>query len=61
MSPARSMSMYVFHRPCPARQYGGGFAEEVRLKYDGELFLLFTALFELLPLACALIDGIRKC
>ena len=33
-------------------QYGGGFAEEVRQKYDTDVFLLFTAMFELLPLAC---------
>ena len=35
-----------------ALQYGGGFAEEVRRKYDADLFVLFTSLFELLPLAC---------
>jgi len=34
-----------------AQVYGGGFAEEVRAKYDASLFTLFTQLFELLPLA----------
>ena len=34
-----------------AQQYGGGFAEEVRRKYDNETFSLFTELFEMLPLA----------
>ena len=34
-----------------AQHYGGGFAEEVRSKYDSDLFMLFTSLFELLPLA----------
>lgn len=33
-----------------AQHYGGGFAEEVRAKYEPDLFVLFTALFELLPL-----------
>jgi protein phosphatase len=34
-----------------AQQYGGGFAEEVRSKYSSDIFVLFTQLFELLPLA----------
>lgn len=34
-----------------AQHYGGGFAEEVRSKYDPEVFMLFSSLFELLPLA----------
>jgi len=34
-----------------AQHYGGGFAEEVRSKFDPEVFMLFTSLFELLPLA----------
>ena len=34
-----------------AQHYGGGFAEEVRAKYEPQVFDLFTHLFELLPLA----------
>jgi len=34
-----------------AQQYGGGFAEEVRGKYESAVFDLFTTLFEMLPLA----------
>ena len=33
------------------RSHGGGFAEEVRSKYEAPLFQLFVEIFELLPLA----------
>ena len=48
-----SLRLYLLWQELNERlkKHGGGFAEEVRSKYDGGVFELFVELFERLPLA----------